>query len=345
MNIEDFIRPNIKNLVAYSSARSEFYARNAIFLDANESPYGKYNRYPDPYQVELKKCLSEYKKVPLPQIFIGNGSDEVLDVLMRVFLEPQQDSILIFPPTYGIYEVLANIHHVETHKIPLTQHFDLDITAIEAFLQEKNPKMAIICSPNNPTGNIIERIDQFLQIFKGIVVIDEAYIDFTVQEHSNIRYIDSHPNLVITQTLSKAWGLAGLRIGMAFAHPVAIQYMNKVKYPYNVSSLNQKVAIKALSNPDKVHRRIEKIRKRRAYLSQKLRKFKFVERIFPSEANFVLVQVSDAHKIYERLLSVPIVVRNRHSQVPNTLRITVGTKKEIELLLYQLSQIENEDKG
>lgn len=339
MTSKKFVRANIKKLVAYSSARSEFKATNGIFLDANENPYGEYNRYPDPYQTELKKILSQKKNIAYENIFLGNGSDEVLDVLMRIFLDPYRDSILIFPPTYGMYEVLANINAVHIHQIPLNKDFNLDIPAIENFLQHQQPKMAIICSPNNPTGNLVQGIEYFLKIFQGIVVVDEAYIDFTSLQHSFIDKLSLFPNLVISQTLSKAWGLAGARIGMAFAHSDIIQVMNKVKYPYNISVANQKLAIKALLNDEKTQKSIQKILKHKNFLIQQLKTFSFVEKIFPSDANFILVQVTDANKIYQKLLSVPIVVRNRHSQVANTLRITVGTKKEIDLLLYHLNQI------
>jgi len=342
MNIEELVRTNIKNLTAYSSARSEFQAENAIFLDANESPFGKYNRYPDPYQKKLKKLISEYKNVLYEQIFLSNGSDEILDVLMRVFLEPHQDSILIFPPTYGMYEVLANINAVKIHQIPLNNEFDLDLPAIQAFLQTHQPKMAILCSPNNPTGNLVQGIQEFLQIFKGVVVIDEAYIDFASPYSSCLKYLNEYPNVIISQTLSKAWGLAGVRIGMAFANPVIVSYMHKVKYPYNISVLNQKKAITALINVEKTQKRITKILNNKNYLISALKKFKCIHHIYPSDANFVLVRVADANLMYQKLLSVPVVVRNRHSQIPNTLRITVGKKSEIDVLLHHLEQIQNE---
>ncbi len=342
MKTQELIRTNIKNLVAYSSARSEFEAQNGIFLDANESPYGKYNRYPDPYQKELKQIISRLKNIPAEQIFLGNGSDEILDVLMRVFLEPYQDSILIFPPTYGMYEVLANINAVNMHKIPLNNEFNLDLPAIEQFLQHYQPKMAILCSPNNPTGNIVQGIETFLQMFKGIMVIDEAYIDFAQKKPSYLRYLNQYPNLVVSQTLSKAWGLAGLRIGMAFAQKMIIEYMNKVKYPYNISTVNQKKAIQSLLNSEKTYKKVKKILNNRDYLTDALKKFSFVKKIFPSDANFVLIEVTDANILYQKLLSVPLVIRNRHSQIPNTLRITAGKKSEIDLLLYHLNQIEKE---
>lgn len=342
MKLQELVRTNIKNLVAYSSARSEFETQNAIFLDANESPYGTYNRYPDPYQKILKKEISALKGIPAEQIFLGNGSDEVLDVLMRVFLEPHQDAILIFPPTYGMYEVLANINAINLHKIPLNNQFNLDLPAIEKFLYLHQPKMAILCSPNNPTGNILQGIETFLQMFKGIVVIDEAYIDFAEKNPSYVRYLNQYPNLVVSQTLSKAWGLAGLRIGMAFAQKMIIEYMNKVKYPYNISTVNQKKALRTLRKPQKTHKRIQKIISNRMYLEMVLPTFSFVKKIFPSDANFVLIEVTEANTLYQKLLSVPLVIRNRHSQIPNTLRITAGKKNEIDLLLYHLNKIEQE---
>lgn len=338
IDIQNFIKENIKELIPYSSARSEFKGIDAIFLDANENPYGIYNRYPDPYQINLKKKIAEIKQIPENQIFLGNGSDEVLDIVMRIFLEPHKDEILIFPPTYGMYEVLANINQSKIHSIPLNIEFQLDIDNISKFLKKHQPKLAILCNPNNPTGNYMDNIMEFLSIFNGIVVIDEAYIDFA-KKPSFLQKLKDYPQVIVSQTFSKAWGLAGIRIGMAFAHPTIIHYMNSVKYPYNISIANQKILEKSLNKYHKVVKNIQEILKNRDFLIKKLSKIKLIKKIYPTDANFVLVEVSDAHDIYKRLLEIPIVVRNRHSQVPNTLRITVGTKKEIQSLIKELAKI------
>lgn len=339
INIQDFIKENIKNLVPYSSARSEFKSKQGIFLDANENPYGTYNRYPDPLQYKLKQKIAQLKKISENQIFLGNGSDEVLDVLMRIFLEPHQDSLLLFPPTYGMYEVLANINQIHIHKIPLNSDFQLPMKDIQNFLNYQQTKMAILCNPNNPTGNYLDNITEFLDIFKGIVIIDEAYIDFS-NKPSFLNHLYQYPNVIITQTFSKAWGLAGVRIGMAFAHPQIIQYMNSIKYPYNISTPNQQILEKALDNPHKVQNEINKILANKDFLIRKLQKLNLVKRIFPSESNFVLIEVENANQIYQKLLEIPIVIRNRHSQVPNTLRITIGEKKELEKLIKELKKID-----
>jgi len=346
MEILDFIKKNLINFSPYTSARSEFKGTDGIFLDANENPYGNWNRYPDPYQNSLKNQLAFIKKISPEQIFLGNGSDEVLDVLMRIFLEPNQDSILIFPPTYGMYEVLANINQITIHKIPLNDEFQLDITKIKNFLSENQPKMAILCSPNNPTGNLLINIKEFLEIFHGIVVIDEAYIDFA-HDHSFLKNLSSYPQVIISQTFSKAWGLAGVRVGMAFADPKIIHFMNAVKYPYNISSPNQKIVEKKLKHFEKFQDNLKKIFENRDLLIQGLKNLKLVKKIFPTDANFVLIEVVDANNIYQKLLEFPVVVRNRHSQIPNTLRITVGKKKEIKILLKKLKEIEKiyEKKG
>ena len=341
MNIKDFIKPNVLQLKPYNSARSEYSGKSGIFLDANENPYGKFNRYPDPYQKTIKNKISALKNIPVEQIFLGNGSDEVLDVVMRVFLQPNQDSILIFPPTYGMYEVLANINQIQIHHIHLNRDFQLDIPKIENFLKKNQPKMSILCSPNNPTGNCLKNITDFLEIFKGIVVIDEAYIDFA-EEPSFLHQLSDYPQVIVSQTFSKAWGLASIRVGMAFAHPTIIQYMNFVKYPYNISQINQKILLSKLLKINDYHNQIKKILVNREFLINQLKSIKIIKKIFPTDANFVLVQVEDANLIYQKLQEneLPIIVRNRHSQIPNTLRITVGKKSEIKNLIKKLREIE-----
>ncbi len=338
IEIQNFIKENVKNLIPYSSARSEFNGNEGIFLDANENPYGIYNRYPDPYQKNIKKKISQLKQIPENHIFLGNGSDEVLDVLMRIFLQPKQDSLLIFPPTYGMYDVLANINQIDIHKISLNSDFQLPIEEIKNFLEVHKPKMAILCNPNNPTGNSLDNIIEFLNIFEGIVVIDEAYIDFS-QKPSFLNQLSNYPNVIVSQTFSKAWGLAGVRVGMAFAHPVIIQYMNAVKYPYNISLPNQKILEKALDNPQKVQKKIHKILENRKFLISKLSHLPIIQKIYPTDANFILVKVENANFIYKSLLEIPIIVRNRHSQIPNTLRITIGKKSELKILVQKLKEI------
>lgn len=330
------VRPNILALKPYSSARDEFSGNEGIFLDANENPYGTLNRYPDPHQKALKMKLSEVKNVPFNQIFIGNGSDEVIDLIYRIFCEPGKDSAIVCPPTYGMYEVSANINHIQLHEIPLTSDFQLDIEKIlQTAETDSSVKLIFVCSPNNPTGNRLDNLEKLLENFNGIVVADEAYVDFC-PEYSLKSKINKYPHLIVMQTFSKAWALAGVRVGMAFADEKIISLLDKTKPPYNVSIINQQVALEALSCVDEFEKRRDTILQQRAYLAEELSKLEIVKKIYPSDANFLLVEVSDANWIYNELVQKKVIVRNRTKQVTNCVRITIGTPGENEELLNKL---------
>lgn len=336
VDIEKMVRPNILALKPYSSARDEFSGNEGIFLDANENPYGTLNRYPDPHQKALKMKLSEVKNVPFNQIFIGNGSDEVIDLIYRIFCEPGKDSAIVCPPTYGMYEVSANINHIQLHEIPLTSDFQLDIEKIlQTAETDSSVKLIFVCSPNNPTGNRLDNLEKLLESFNGIVVADEAYVDFC-PEYSLKSKINKYPHLIVMQTFSKAWALAGVRVGMAFAGEKIISLLDKTKPPYNVSIINQQVALEALSCVDEFEKRRDTILQQRAYLAEELSKLEIVKKIYPSDANFLLVEVSDANWIYNELVQKKVIVRNRNRQVTNCVRITIGTPGENEELLNKL---------
>lgn len=336
-NIQQLIRKNIKNLKPYSSARDEFSGTEGIFLDANENPLGNLNRYPDPNQVRLKQILSNTKKVAVENILIGNGSDEIIDLVQRVFCEPTEDSVIICPPTYGIYEVYANINNLKTIEIPLTDDFQLNANAI---LQQK-AKILYLCSPNNPTGNSLENLEFIIQNFNGIVFLDEAYIDFSTQA-SLAEKIKVYPNLIVSQTFSKARGLAAARVGIAYANAEIIQVLSKVKQPYNVSALNQEAAINSFTADAVLKKNINLIIEEREKLKTSLSKLKMVSKIYKSDANFLLVEMQNSNAIFEELIQRQIITRNRNSVVKNTIRITVGTPTENQLLLYNLQLIADE---
>ena len=342
-NLDDLLRPNIKNLVPYSSARDEFKGEASIFLDANENAYGSpltkwYNRYPDPLQLKVKDKLSEVKGVPASNIFIGNGSDECIDILIRAFCEPGKDNIIICPPTYGMYEVSANINDVYIKKVPLTPDFQLDLPAIEEAVDD-NTKIIFLCSPNNPTGNSLNRedLEVILNNYWGIVALDEAYINFS-RFRSFTQELEDYPNLVVMQTLSKAWGLAALRVGLAFASEPIINVMNKVKPPYNINQASQELTLKALEEVGMVNDMIREIVTQRGVLETELAKLPIVQKIYPSDANFLLVKVTDAKAIYKYLADKGVVVRDRSSVTlcEGCLRITVGTEAENKALLAYL---------
>jgi histidinol-phosphate aminotransferase len=334
-DLNKILRPNIKNLVPYSSARDEFKGEASVYLDANENAYGSpldtdYNRYPDPLQYAVKKRLSEIKGVPPRNIFLGNGSDEAIDVLYRSFCNPGVDNVIIVPPTYGMYEVSANINDVELRRVPLTEDYQLDLEAIAAHIDDKT-KLIWICSPNNPTGNSMHRedVETLLANFSGLVIVDEAYINFSRQK-TFIQELTEYANLVVLQTLSKAWGLAALRVGMAFASQEIIEVMNKVKPPYNINEASQQLALQALQNVDKVNNWIKETLTERDKLVLQLKNFDFVLDIYPSDANFILVKTTDANGIYNYLVQNGIIVRNRTKVelCEGALRITVGTPEE-----------------
>lgn len=351
MNLKNLVRENINRLVPYSSARKEFAGAARIFLDANENSFGSpteenYNRYPDPMQWKIKEKISAFGSSVKPQqIFIGNGSDEAIDLLFRIFCEPRKDNCLICPPTYGMYEVSAKINDVEIRRANLTKDFLLDFSGIENAI-DKNSKLIFICSPNNPTGNSFDRnrILNLAKNFNGIVVVDEAYIHFS-REKSLIEDINNFPNLVVLQTFSKAWGLAGLRVGLAFANEKIIELFNKVKPPYNISAIAQKMILKALEKSEEVSETISEIIIEREKLVEKLSKFSIVEKIYPTDANFVLVKTVNADAIYDFLLNEKIVVRNRNNVelCEGCLRITIGTPDENKSLLKTLGKFAAED--
>ncbi len=342
MDITKLVRSNILELKPYSSARDEFSGGASIFLDANESPYPtQYNRYPDPHQRKLKQRIGQLKKVNENQIFLGNGSDEAIDLLIRAFCEPGQDEIVIPQPTYGMYSVSASINNVITRAVSLTSDFDIDINKTLAALSS-NTKLLFLCSPNNPSGNLLnyEKVIELIEKFDGLVVIDEAYIDFT-SSSGFLPLLNKYTNLVILQTLSKAWGLAGLRLGMCFANVEIISILNKIKPPYNISVASQLIAEERLNDEEGKDSRVREIINQRDWLASELIKLKSVERVFPSDANFLLVRIKNAKETYISLLERGIVVRDRSTVLlcDDCLRISVGTPVENQKLLKELSQL------
>ncbi|MFM1828172.1 MAG: Histidinol-phosphate aminotransferase [Bacteroidota bacterium] len=340
MDLQKLVRQNILSLKPYSSARDEFSGEAGVFLDANENPFGDLNRYPDPHQQTLKDKLKDIKKLTSKQVFIGNGSDEVIDLLIRIFCNPSVDKIIVCPPTYGMYEVAANINDVMVLSVPLTHTFQLDTEALQQVISQSEPntlKLIFLCTPNNPTGNSIDNIEWVLANFNGIVVVDEAYIDFS-ERTSFIEKLALYPNLVVVQTFSKAWGLAAARIGIAYASETIIALMQKVKPPYNVSSLNQEAALKALDNEHVIVHQKAHILEQRTYLETSLSQLPIVKKVFPSDANFILIEVEDADKLYEHLVIKNIVVRNRNTIIKNCLRITIGTIVENQYLIEVLKR-------
>jgi histidinol-phosphate aminotransferase len=347
LNIDNLVRENIKKLKPYSSARNEFTGDASVFLDANENSYGSpldenFNRYPDPLQWQLKQELSKIKGVPPQNIFIGNGSDEIIDIAFRVFCNPGKDNVIICPPTYGMYKVCANINDVEVKEVVLTDDFQLDVEGILSAVNE-NTKLLFICSPNNPTGNNMARMDiEFLlNNFPGIVMIDEAYINFSRQKPF-LQELTEYENLVVMHTLSKAWGLAALRLGLGFASEKIIDLFNKVKPPYNINQSSQQLGIKALANIQEVNTNIKNTVGQRNLLFQQLQQFQFIQKIFVSDSNFILVKVDDADSVYQYLLKNKIIVRNRSKEplCENCIRITIGTALENETLINALKNYE-----
>ena len=346
-SLKNITRENIKGLKPYSSARDEYLSDGSemVFLDANENPFENgVNRYPDPQQRSLKAVLAGQKGIEAENLLLGNGSDEVLDLLFRAFCEPKKDNINSLPPTYGMYKVLSGINDIENREVLLTEDFQPDVTEILKTIDERS-KILFICSPNNPTGNSIskERIVQLLQEFKGIVVIDEAYIDFSPNE-SWVSYLSEFPNLVITQTLSKAYGMAGIRLGICIASKEIIAVLNKIKPPYNVNGLTQLKALERVLATSMVSQEVLEILNERNKLIEVLSKVSFIITIYPTDANFVLVKVDAADKRYSQLLKKGIVIRNRSTQAlcENTLRFTVGTSTENQKLIEVLKEIEDE---
>ena len=339
-DLNKLVRENVKKLTPYSSARDEFKGKSGIFMDANENPFGNLNRYPDPYQKELKSSVSKFKGVPEENIFLGNGSDEIIDLCFRVFCNPGKDKVLTFTPTYGMYEVSASINDIEILKVKLDENFQIDIKKADPYLTDKNLKLIFVCSPNNPTGNCMNYsdIEYIINSFHGIVVIDEAYIDFS-DKPSFIKLVQKYPNLILMQTFSKAFGLAAVRVGMAFTNPAIIQYFNKIKPPYNISTINQKAALLKLEKIEDYKNQISKIKRERERLSKSLKKMKITEKVYPSDANFLLVKVTNADYIYKALVAKNIIIRNRSGVINNCLRITVGTRSENNKLINELKSV------
>ena len=338
--LDKVVRPNIKTLKPYSSAKDEYTGEAKILLDANENSLGSpltkwYNRYPDPYQLKVKEKMAFVKQIEANQIFLGNGSDECIDILFRTFCEPGKDNIIICPPTYPMYEVSANINDIAIQKAPLLSDYQLNLAHIEQ-LVNPNTKIIWICSPNNPTGNSLDRIDieTILNHFEGIVVVDEAYINFSKQK-SFVQSLIDYPNLVVLQTLSKAWGLAGLRLGMCFASPQVIGFMNKVKAPYNINIVTQELALQALDEVGQVNDMIKLLVDMRIALAEVIGSMPHVIQVFPSDTNFILVKIPKARQLYAYLLSQGIIVRDRSALelCEDSLRITVGTEQENTLLV------------
>lgn len=334
MDTNSLIRPSLRDLKPYSSARDEYTGKEGIFLDANENPYGNLNRYPDPYQRELKSALAQLRNVTSKQVFIGNGSDEVIDLCFRLFCEPGKDKVLQFSPTYGMYKVSAAINDVEVLDCPLDASFEIDLTKALQLIEQQQPKLIFVCSPNNPTGNLfsLETIKALAAASQGVVIVDEAYIDFA-NAPSAVRLIDTIDNLIVSQTFSKAWGLAAARVGIAYGNAQLITWLSNIKPPYNVSELNQQAALDALADKAGFEQR------KRAILEEKQRLISFfkalplVEKVYPSETNFILIKLPDATGWYERLIGQQIITRNRSSVIADSLRITVGTPTENDILI------------
>lgn len=344
MTLDNLIRTNVKNMSAYSSARDEFNAdaQDYLFLDANENPFNTdYNRYPDPYQHELKAAISEIKQIPKQNILLGNGSDEVLDLIFRAFCEPKEDEIITMPPTYGMYQVLANLNDIQTVNVPLKKGFQIDVDSVLSAIN-LHTKLIFICSPNNPSGNLLQinDIKTILDEFSGLVVIDEAYIDFATNS-SFISELNDYPNLIITQTFSKALAHAGIRVGMCFASERIIAVLNKIKPPYNINQLSQKKALEVVQNFENYLFQVEILKSEREILSEEFKNISWIEHVYPSESNFLLCKVDNADYRYNQLLEQKIVVRNRTNQhlCENCLRFTVGTPEQNQTLLKALNEL------
>jgi histidinol-phosphate aminotransferase len=337
---DSLVRKNIRELTPYSSARDEYTGKRGTYLDANENPYGKLNRYPDPHHRKLRSAISNAVNVPFENIFLGNGSDEAIDLLFRIFCNPGSDKALTFNPTYGMYEVSAAVNDIVMIRIPLDTNFNIDLPELTPYLKDDLLKLIFICSPNNPTSNSFRRdkIINIIENFRGIVIIDEAYIDFS-DDPSSVSLINRYDNLVVLRTFSKAFGAAAIRVGMVFANPEIISYLYKVKPPYNISKINQDAALKRIRKPEKYRKQVKKIKAERQKLIEKIGGLEIIDTIYPADANFILVKVKDADAIYKLLIAKNVIVRNRNSVINNCLRITVGTKEENKRLIKELKKI------
>jgi histidinol-phosphate aminotransferase len=342
MDINKLVRPNVLKLKPYSSARDDFKGNASVFLDANENPFpSEYNRYPDPHQWALKEKIASIKKVKVEQILLGNGSDEPIDLLIRAFCEPSIDNVLIPQPTYGMYTVSAEVNAVPIKTINLTRDFDIDLDATRK-AWNKNTKLLFLCSPNNPSGNLLDadKIKILLNEFPGIVIVDEAYIDFT-EYGGFVPLLNQFPNLVILQTLSKAWGLASIRLGMCFASTEIISLLNKIKPPYNINGITQKIALESLDQVDRKNNCVTEIVKEREIVKAALLQIPYVQKVYPSQANFLLVKIQNAKSAYEKLTSKGIVLRDRSNVIlcNDCLRITIGTPQENKMLISELKKL------
>ncbi len=346
-DLEQLLRPHLRTLVPYSSARDDYQGTQGVFLDANENPFGSitdqdWNRYPDPYQRKLKEKLAGIRGISAQNIYLGNGSDEPIDLLLRAFCEPGLDNVIINPPTYGMYKVSADINNVEVREVLLTEHFELDVNQIFSSIGDKT-KLIFICSPNNPTGNdlSLDAIREVIGGFRGIVIVDEAYIDFCSRA-SFVEMLEEFPNLVVLQTFSKAWGLAGLRLGVAYCSEEIMVILKKIKAPYNLSGLTQEVAMEALDKWKQKDEMVKRILENREKLREDLSKIDSVMKIYPSDANFLLVEMEDAHSRYQNLVEQGVIVRDRSGVIlcNDALRITVGTKQENARLVEELKKTE-----
>ncbi|MBQ7823834.1 MAG: histidinol-phosphate transaminase [Bacteroidaceae bacterium] len=342
MDLKTWVRPNIWNLKPYSSARSEFKGEASVFLDANENPYNApYNRYPDPLQWAVKEKISQLKGVPAEQIFLGVGSDEPIDLIYRAFCEPGIDNVVAIDPTYGMYQVCADINNVEYRKVSLDNEFNVDADAVLNAI-DTHTKAVFVCSPNNPTGNSLNRaaVERILKSFAGVVVVDEAYIDFSSQP-TFLHLLNEYANLVVLQTFSKAWGSAGIRLGMAFASREIIEIFNKIKYPYNINKLTQEHALSMLEKAGQVKEWVTILLQERVRLASELSRLSIVKKVYPSDANFLLVKVDDASAVYRYLVENGIIVRNRNNITlcMGCLRITVGTPEENRLLIEAMTKL------
>lgn len=340
--LKDIIRPNVAVMKPYSSARNEFQGEASVFLDANENPWNlPYNRYPDPLQRKLKERISMLKDIAPEHIFLGNGSDEPIDLLIRAFCEPGKDNVVSITPSYGMYEVAADTNDVKCVKVLLDNNFELNAEALLDAVDAQT-KLIFLCSPNNPSGNLLKReeIYKVLKYFPGIVVVDEAYIDFS-SAPSFLTHLISFPNLVVLQTLSKAWGAAAIRLGMAFASEEIIGVLNKIKYPYNINQLTQEYALKVLSGVEEMQRQVKKIVEERERLAGLFRQPPFSYKVYPSEANFLLVEVGDADGMYNGLTREGVVVRNRNNVAlcGGCLRITIGTPEENDIVVTKMKDL------
>lgn len=337
-NLEKLVRPNILELKPYKSLREDFVDENLILLEANENPFGEFNRYPNSKSAKLKEKLAQIYKVNSEQLFIGNGSDELIDLLIRAFCEPTKDSILVMDPSFVMYEFYAKVNNVKVEKLNLNQDFEIEKDDFEEKIKNSNCKILFLCSPNNPTGNSIENLDYFISKFEGIIIVDEAYIEFSNQKSSTY-LLEKFPNLVILKTLSKAYGMAGLRIGIGLASKEIASLVNTMKPPYNVSSFSQEKALEALNDNSTFEKNKELILKEKGVLKEELLKLKIIKKVFPSDANFFLIEFEDAEKVYQYLMKKNILTSLRHPSLENCLRINVGKPEENLKLIETLKQL------